>query len=166
MASKRNRVENSRLNAFLEIRLNSMSGKMYEVYNKPVAKDSTAKKKDITLVPVELWIYWLNTNLSYSLSLGDWGRYVVILQEKFLLLHWMRNVMRIFNLQITERIRSKSQVPRESIVDNMAIKGPQEKKWKKGGNLKYRRESKHTLKLKDNFKATRDCITRSCECPR
>ena len=125
MASKRNRVENSRLNVSLEIRLNSMSGKIYEVYNKPVAKDSTAKKKDITPVPVELWLYWLNTHLSYSLSLEEWGRYVVILQEKFLLLHLMRNVMRIFNLQITERIRSKSQVPMEIIVDNMAIKGPQ-----------------------------------------
>ena len=90
-----------------------------------MAKDGTAKKKDITPVPVELWLCLLNTNLSYSLSLEEWGRYVVILQEKFLLLHWMRNVMRIFNLQITERIRSKSQVPREIIVDNMAIKGPQ-----------------------------------------
>lgn len=83
MSSKRIKVESSRLNASLENRL--MSGKEYEVYNKPVMKDTTAKKNNNAPVPIELCLYLLNTDLSYSLSLEELGRYVVILQETFLL---------------------------------------------------------------------------------
>ena len=42
---------------------------------------------------------------------------------------------RSFSLWLRERIRSKTNAPRESIIGSMFAKGPQGCKWKKGGRL-------------------------------
>ena len=91
--SKRRKSYTSRLNVSLEVQLAGMSGKVYDMYPKTVADGGTAKKKDDAPVPVELWLYWLNAGLGYSFSLKDSSKSVVVLQEKFLLLRWRRNLM-------------------------------------------------------------------------
>ena len=108
IVSKRRKSDTSCLNVSLEVKLSGMSGNVYEVYPKTVADGGTAKKKDDAPVPVELWLYWLNAGLSYSFSLEDWRKSVVVLQEKFLLLRWWRNLTKIFGVWVRERLNSVS----------------------------------------------------------
>ena len=130
---KRRKTYTSRLNVSLEGKLAYMSGKVYEMYPKSVAEGGTAKKKDDAPVPVELWLYWLNAGLSYSFSLEDWRKSVVVLQEKFLLLRWRRNVMKSFGVWMKERLNSVSRGSREITIDSLVVKESQGWRWKKGG---------------------------------
>jgi len=63
-----------------------ISGKVSEVYPKEAIGNLVSKRKDDSLVPFELWLYWLNAGLTFSLSVQQWRDHVVIIQEKFLLL--------------------------------------------------------------------------------
>ena len=46
-----------------------MSGKVADVYRKELVRDGSLKNNDDSPVPFELWLYWLNTGLDYSLTL-------------------------------------------------------------------------------------------------
>ena len=60
MVSKRRRIQISRLDVSFKVQLDTMSGKVYEIYPKTVEDGGTAKKKDDAPV---------NAGLSYSFSL-------------------------------------------------------------------------------------------------
>ena len=62
-----------------------ISGKVSEVYLKEVIGNVVLKRKDDSLVPFELLLYWLNAVLTFSLYVQQWRDHVVIIQEKFLL---------------------------------------------------------------------------------
>ena len=92
---------------------------------------------------------------------------MVILQEKFLLLPWRRNVFRSFSLWLEERVKGKTRRSRASVGGDMVVKGPQKLilyQWKKGGRAKYRREMKQKLKFAKDLEATRYFITRVYSC--
>ena len=82
---KRMRSQCSRLDASLEAKLKSMSGKVYEAHSKPLVEEGIAKKKDNAPVPVELWLYWLNAGLDYSFSLEELLHLNFIIQKCIIL---------------------------------------------------------------------------------
>ena len=164
---KRRRRQSSCLDPCLEAKLKTRSGKVYEAYPKPLMKEGIVKKKDDAPVPIELWLYWLDAGLDYSVSLDDWNKNVVILQEKFLLRRWRQNVLRSFVCWMKERVRGKTRRARTTVVNDMVVKGNQERiiyQWKKGGRAKYRREMKQKLKFVKDLEAARDCVRRACVC--
>ena len=69
-------------------KLMRMSSKVSDVYLEKMFRDGNSKKKDDSPVPFEVWLYWLDTGLKYSLTLQQWRVYGVVVQEKFLLLWW------------------------------------------------------------------------------
>ena len=94
----------------------------------------------------------------------DWSRYVVIFQEKFLLLRWRRNVTKSFSLLMRDRIENKPKAPNENSIGDMVVQsGPQRYRWRKRGYVKYKRDSKLRLKFKEDQQAAQNYVTRACE---
>ena len=77
------------------------------MHSKSLKNTRTAKKKDDAPVPVELWMYWLNTGLTSPLSMDQWHTHAVVLQEMFLLLVWKRNMVRSFVSWLRMRLARK-----------------------------------------------------------
>ena len=69
----------------LELKLLAMDGNLEELNSKVKSCDSISKKRDDAPIPIVCWLYWLNGGLTYDISPADWNKYVVVLQERFLL---------------------------------------------------------------------------------
>ena len=66
--------------------------------------NSSSRKKDTAAVPIELWLYWLNAGTQVEITPEIWDKYVVVLQETFLLLRWRKNVLRCFGRWLSRRL--------------------------------------------------------------
>ena len=80
----------------LDLSLNEYSQNKDDICKVYLKYNSSSRKKDTASVPVELWSYWLNDGTQAVTTSNLWGKYFVVLQEKFPLLQWRRNVLRDF----------------------------------------------------------------------
>ena len=122
----------------LELKLLAMDGNLEELNSKVKSCDSVSKKRDDAPIPIVCWLYWLNSGLDYDISPVDWNKYVVVLQERFLLVWWKRNLvrglcrwlkMKIGRLRIGKMMTQKLiglEVVRDRFVEKKWI-------WAKGG---------------------------------
>ena len=55
-----------------------------------------SKKDDEAEVPTELWMRWLNEGIRHKISKSEWDEFIPVIQDRFLLLRWRRNLTRSF----------------------------------------------------------------------
>ena len=116
----------------LELKLLAMDGNLDELNSKVKSCDSVSKKRDDAPIPIVCWLYWLNSGLEYDISPSDWNKYVVVLQERFLLVWWKRNLVqglcRWLNMKI-KRLRIGKMMTQKIIGLEVVRDRFVEKKW-------------------------------------
>ena len=92
-------------------------------------------------------------------------KFVVVLQENFLLLRWRRNVSRCFGMWLTGRLTRVNKVNWTfSLIDVIVReKSPGIWTWEKGGKNRYNREAFRIKIMIANLDAAKDCVTRWCK---
>ena len=53
-----------------------------------------SKKDDDAAIPTHLWLQWLNDGDSKVITVDQWDKFILVLQDQFLLLRWRWNLTR------------------------------------------------------------------------
>ena len=77
----KNRFKRSVVDSDIESRLLQYSGDVSDVLRGDPDYRHDAKRRDDTPVPVELWMYWLNTGIRTCLTMKQWDQHVIVVQE-------------------------------------------------------------------------------------
>ena len=102
----------------LDLCLNEYSQHKDEICKVNLKFSSSSRKKNTVSVPVELWSYCLNTGTQVNITSNLWEKYVVVLQNKVLLLRWKSNVPRCLGRWLARRLTQVNNVNSEaSIID-------------------------------------------------
>ena len=128
--------------------------------NASIASKVTDKKDDDAPVPVEFWLKWLNHGLSSKLSMSEWVTNITVIQERFLLLRWRRNVTKSFWACLRKRESKPRVACNQSWVE--FVNGRYH--WRKKGRYLYRSDLASWKKQAEDIAAARDCIERACGC--
>ena len=101
--SKRDKVSTSYFDEVFDRKLNGYSKDKDAICKVNLKYNSSSRKKDTAAVPIELWLYWLNAKTQVEITTDIWGKHVVVLQETFLLLRWIKNVLQCFGRWLSRR---------------------------------------------------------------
>ena len=96
---------------------------------------------------------------------GIWDKHVVVLQETFLLLQWIKNVLRCFGRWFARRLSRVNVNHHSLLVIDVIVREqtPGVWVWMKEGRKKYNREAARRENFIDDLDAARYCIKRSCQ---
>ena len=158
---KRTKVCCPNLADILEMKLLSMDGNLDELNSKVDSCNSVSKKRDDTPVPIDCWLYWLNSGLAHDTSPANRSKFVVIIQKRFQLVWSKRNLMRIFNKWLKLRIGRLSigKMIVQNIIGLKVIVDREGKWiWCKGDIKLYKRQALLRKVLDQDIVAARDCI--------
>ena len=157
---KRVKAFNSFHNKELEVKLKKLSGDMSVLRETKLTQVSVSRKRDDAPVPIELWLFWLNVGIKDGIYFDEWDKYVVIIQEKLLLVKWKRNLMRSWSSWFRAKcVGKKSEVV---IKGNEVVEmRPRVWKWVKGGLKRYKINAFVRVSYPKDREAGRDCIIRA-----
>jgi len=101
---------------------------------------------------------WLNEGICHKISKSEWDEFITVIQDKFLLLRWRRNLTRSFCqwMQKKTLVHYKQQTL-VSLEDGRY-------RWKQLGKEKYQWERLALFPNSWDVEAARDCIERACGC--
>ena len=120
--NKRGKVSSSYFDVDLDLRLNDYSQDKDEMCKVNLKYSSSPRKKDTASVPVELWTYWLNAGTQVVVTSNFWDKYVVVLQDKFLLLRWRMNFLRCFGKWLARRLTQVKNTNSEASVIDIIVR--------------------------------------------
>ena len=105
-------------------------------------------------------MFWLNAGINDDITFDEWDKYVVVIQEKLLLVRWKRNLMRSWSSWFRDKCAGKNHDPVIKGNEIVEIK-PEVWKWLKGGLKRYKRNAFVRGTYFKDREAGRDCIVRA-----